>query len=125
MALGDLQAAHVLLDDTSLPARGPAQFARQAAEKALKAAIAWTGSEPTRTHDLVYLALRCGSELQRALAQIDIAQLSAVLAPSRYPDSRDAPIGRDDAMRWMADAQEIVALVARHCDVELESLSAA
>jgi HEPN domain-containing protein len=125
IALGDLRTAQVLLRNASLPPRGSAHFAQQAAEKALKAAIAWTGTEPTRTHDLVYLALRGGSELQRALAPIDIAVLSAVLAPSRYPERSDAPIGRDDAIRWVADAQRVVAVVARHCEVDLESLSAA
>ena len=124
-ALGDLQTAHVLLKNGSLPPRGPAQFAQQAAEKALKAAIASTGSEPTRTHDLVYLALRCRSELQRDLAPIDVAELSAVLAPARYPGRSDTPIGHADATGWVADAERIVELVARHCAVDLESLSAA
>lgn len=124
-ALGDLQTAHVLLEDESLPPRGSAQFAQQAAEKALKAAIASAGSEPTWTHDLVYLALRCGSELQRALAPIDVAVLSAVLARSRYPGVSDPPIVRDEAIGWVADAQRIVGLVARHCEVDLESLAAA
>ena len=73
----------------------------------------------------MYLALRGGSELRRALAPIDIAVLSAVLARSRYPERNDAPIGRDDATRWVVDAQRVVEVVARHCDVDLESLSAA
>lgn len=124
-ALGDLQAAQVLLSDTSLPARGSAQFAQQAAEKALKAAIASTGSEPTRTHDLVYLALRGGRALQLALSHIDIATLSAALARSRYPVRNDPPISPDDATHWVADAQQVVAICARHCEVHLESLSAA
>ena len=124
VALGDLQTAQVLLQNDSLPPRGPAQFAQQAAEKALKAAIASTGSEPTRTHDLVYLALRCRSELRQALASIEIGVLSAVLARARYPDSTDAPIGRVDATHWVRDAQRIIETVARDCDVQIESLSA-
>lgn len=123
-ALGDLQTAQVLLTNTSLAPRGAAQFAQQAAEKALKAAIASTGSEPTRTHDLVYLALRGGSEMQLALAPIDIAMLSAVLARSRYPARNDLPIGLDDATRWVDDAQRVVAVCARHCEVDLGALSA-
>ena len=123
-ALGDLAVAQALFEIDSLPARGPAQFAHQAAEKALKAAIASTGSVPVRTHDLVFLALRCGPELRRGLGSIDVAVLSAVLSRSRYPHASDPPIDRDDAARWIADAYEIVAVAARHCAVDLESLSA-
>ena len=125
LALGDLLAAQVLLENESVQPRAPAQFAQQAAEKALKAAIASTGSEPGRTHDLVYLALGCHTELRQAFALIDIAVLSAVLAPSRYPSPSDAPIRRDDATRWVVDAHHVVDLVARDCEVDLESLSAA
>lgn len=124
-AVGDLATAQALVKVESLPARASGQFAQQAAEKALKAAIASSGSEPARTHDLVYLALRCRIELQIALAPIDIAVLSAVLARSRYPGVSDPPIVRQEATRWVADAQHIVGLVARHCQVDLESLSAA
>jgi hypothetical protein len=74
---------------------------------------------------LVYLALRCRSELQGDLAPIDVTVLSAVLAASRYPGRTDAPINLLDATGWVADAERIVALVARHCDVDLRSLSAA
>jgi HEPN domain-containing protein len=124
-ALGDLQTAQVLLKNGSLPPRGSAQFAQQAAEKGLKAAIASTGTEPARTHDLVYLALHCSSELQRDLGPIDVVVLSAVLAASRYPGRADAPITHADATGWVADAERIVALVASHSDLDLESLSAA
>lgn len=93
--------------------------------EALKAAIASTGAEPTRTHDLVYLALRAGRDLELALAPIDIATLSAVLARSRYPTHNDPAIGPDDAIRWVHSASQVVATCARHCKVPLESLSAA
>ncbi|MDO8485985.1 MAG: HEPN domain-containing protein [Candidatus Limnocylindrales bacterium] len=124
-AVGDLAAARSLLGTASAPARGAAQFAHQAAEKALKAAIASTGEEPTRTHDLVYLTLRCDSDLQRTLACLDIAVLSAVLSWSRHPEVDDPPISRDQAQHWLADAREIVALAAAHLGVEVESVQAA
>ena len=123
-AVGDLATAQTLVQIDSLPARASGQFAHQAAEKALKAAIASTGTEPARTHDLVYLALRCRSDLQRDMAPIDVGELSAVLARSRYPILGDAPIARAEATRWVGDAQRIVGLVARHCNVDLASLSA-
>ena len=124
-ALGDLRTAQALLSDASLPSRAPAQFAHQAAEKALKAAIASTGTEPTRTHDLVYLALRGGRDLELALARIDVATLSAVLARSRYPTHSDPPISPDDAIKWVDAASQVVAACARHCKVPLESLHVA
>lgn len=124
-AVGDLATAQALVQIEAVPERASGQFAQQAAEKALKAAIASMGTEPARTHDLVYLALRCRSELQRDLASIDIGVLSAVLARSRYPSLGDPPIDRREATRWVAVAQRIVGLVARHCDVDLASLSAA
>jgi HEPN domain-containing protein len=123
--VGDLAAARSLLGTTSAPARGAAQFAHQAAEKALKAAIASTGEEPTRTHDLVYLTLRCDSDVQRTLARVDIAVLSAVLSRSRYPETDDPPISRDEAAGWLADAREIIAAAGSHLDIEIDSLPAA
>ena len=118
-------AAQALIPIGSVPARASGQFAHQAAEKALKAAIASTGAEPARTHDLLYLALRCPSDLQRDLARVDVGVLSAVLARSRYPSLGDAPIDRVDATRWVLDAERVVGLVALHCRVDLASLSAA
>lgn len=123
-ALGDLATARALIRVDSVPARASGQFAQHAAEKALKAAIAATGTEPARTHDLVYLALRCQSDLQLDLAPIDVGVLSAVLARSRYPSPGDAPIARIEATRWVSEAERIVELVARHCDVDLATLSA-
>ncbi len=124
-AVGDLTAARSLLSTPSAPARGAAQFAHQAAERALKAAIAATGEEPVRTHDLVFLTLRCDSALQRTLARIDIPVLSAVLSRSRYPEMDDPVISRDQATAWLADAQEIVAAAGQHLNIDIESLAAA
>lgn len=124
-AVGDLAAARTLLGTTSVPARGAAQFAQQAAEKALKAAIASTGEEPTRTHDLVFLILRCDTDVQRTLALVDIADLSAVLSRSRYPEIDDPPISREQATGWLADAQEIIAVAAAHLGVKTEPVSTA
>src|SRR3989337_845941 len=58
IALGDLLTAAAILGDPALPPGGTAELAQQAAEKALKAAIALDGSEPPRTHDLVLLVQR-------------------------------------------------------------------
>ena len=123
-ALGDLAAAQALVAIASVPARASGQFAHQAAEKALKAAIASMGVEPARTHDLVYLALRCRADLRRDLAPVDVGEPSAVLARSRYPGFGDALIARNEAVRWVSDATRIVELVASHCDLDLGSLKA-
>lgn len=124
VAVGDLAVARSLLGTASVPARGAAQFAQQAAEKALKAAIASTGVEPTRTHDLVFLTLCCDAELQRTLARIDVAVLSAVLSRSRYPEIDDPPINHDQATQWTADARDVVAAAAHHLDIKIDSLRA-
>jgi hypothetical protein len=84
-----------------------------------------TGEEPVRTHDLVFLTLRCDSGLQRTLARIDIPVLSAVLSRSRYPEMDDPVISRDQATAWLADAQEIVAATGQHLNIDIESLPTA
>ena len=123
-ALGDLAAGRVLLETGSTP-RGAAQFAHQAAEKALKAEIAAAGATPPRTHDLVFLVLRCGKPAREDLAGVDVVALSAILSAARYPHPDDAPLRSDQVRQWIADAQTIITVVARHLDVDLASLSAA
>lgn len=124
-ALGDIAAAHILAQAGTVQPRNVAQFTHQSAEKALKAVIAATGETPLRTHDLVFLALRCEPEVRRALGAIDIVELSAVLSRSRYPERDDPPITRADATTWLAAATEMVAIAGRQLGVDIEVLVAA
>lgn len=124
-AFGDLATARILVQAGTAQPRNVAQFAHQSAEKALKAAIASTGETPARTHDLVYLALRCEPEVRRALASIDVVELAAVLSRSRYPEPGDPPISRVNATKWLADAADIFAIAAGHLGVDTDALVAA
>ncbi len=124
-ALGDLAAARILAQAATAQPRSIAQFAHQSAEKALKAVIAASGATPWRTHDLVFLALRCEPSTRRRFAAIDIVALSTVLARSRYPERGDPPITLVEAARWLADAGEIVAIAGGHLGVDTETLVAA
>ncbi len=103
---------------------GPRSSRNRPLRRALKAAIASTGVEPTQTHDLVFLTLCCDAELQRTLARIDVAVLSAVLSRSRYPEIDDPPINHDQATQWIADARDVVAAAAHHLDIKIDSLRA-
>ena len=89
------------------------------------ATIAASGETPWRTHDLVFLALRCEPEVRRALAAIDVVELSAVLARSRYTERHDPPISHAEAARWLADAEDVVAVAGRHLGVDTTVLGAA
>ena len=91
-------------------------FAHQAAEKALKAVIASSGAEPTRTHDLVFLHRRCHEDVQAALARVDVDALSAVLTVSRYPEIDEPPFDHEQAALRVADAADVVDIAQRHFD---------
>lgn len=115
-AIGDLATARAVLADERLPAREAAYLAQQAAEKALKAAIALTGSEPPWTHDLLYLRSRAPVEVGAAAAHIDLRPLWAAGSAARYPEGDDPPYERDEIERLVADAVDIVAIVRRYLD---------
>ena len=115
-SLGDLCGARSLLDADGVPARAAMFFAHQAAEKSLKAVIASGGAEPARTHDLVFLHLRCPTDVQLAMAHIDVDSLSAVLTVSRYPEIDEPPFDREQAALRVADAADVVDIAQRHFD---------
>lgn len=60
-------------------------MAQQAAEKALKAAIALDGDEPPRTHDLVALAARLTGPAAIQARVDDLRRLTDAHLSSRYP----------------------------------------
>jgi HEPN domain-containing protein len=95
-------------DDDPAALRGAATYAQQAAEKALKAAIALTGGEPPRTHDLAALANACSA----TLPAIDLAPLTAALSSGRYPDLDAAPYAVHEARHLVSDARIIVGAIA-------------
>jgi HEPN domain-containing protein len=108
LAIGDLDAAQTMLEaGTPAAIRIAAQHAQQAAEKAMKAAIAVAGPEPTRTHDLVAIARRVPAEAGIAQLGVDLDRLSAALAAGRYPDPADPPYTTDEAAVLVRAARSI------------------
>ncbi len=115
-ALGDLHAARVLSDADGVPARVAVHLAHQAAEKSLKAVIASGGAEPARTHDLVFLHLRCPTDVQLAMAHIDIVALSAALSVARHPPIDEPPIDDAEVQRRLGEATDMLQISIRHAD---------
>ena len=105
----DLRLARLAVGDPTLS--GLATFhCQQAAEKALKAFLAW---QPLpRTHDLPVLLARCAAlEPSFAALQLNAGTLDVYLTVGRYPDS-----GRDptpaEAQQTLALAEQFVAFVS-------------
>jgi HEPN domain-containing protein len=92
LAIGDLAGATSIATDEELPPRLAASLAHQAAEKALKAAIALTGEEPARTHDLVALAARLTGPAAITVSPETLRDLSDAHVGLRYPDTLQPPI---------------------------------
>jgi HEPN domain-containing protein len=91
--------------------------AHQAAEKALKALIAYGGSNPPRTHSLTDL-LTVGERLEPTLAGLDerLDSLETYYIPARYPDAPPGSLpeglpGREDAREALVTAREVSDLV--------------
>jgi HEPN domain-containing protein len=108
IALGDLQAAEALLTFATLPSRAAAEFAQQAAEKALKGAIVFVGMSPPRTHDLAALARLVPSESRFHDLRIDLRRLSGAFEPARYPSYFEPQLQHDEAVQLVSDARLIV-----------------
>jgi HEPN domain-containing protein len=114
LALGDLAAARGLLAVGGVAPRQVAYLAQQAAEKALKATVALEGTEPTPTHDLIYLIARCPPEAALREVELDIVALSAAQTAARYPDPEDLPYEHDEAELLVRDATRLLGAVVDH-----------
>ena len=108
LARQDLMGAHSLLADVSLEPRLSVGLAAQAAEKALKAALAATGVEPPRTHDLVALAHRSRGVVRLIAREIDLRRLSDSHQNARYPDHGEAYYHREEATELVRVADLVV-----------------
>jgi HEPN domain-containing protein len=109
----DLRLARLALGDPSLV--GLAAFhCQQAAEKALKAYLAWRNQPPRRTHDLPALLLQCQA-LEPAFGALQLAAttLDDYLTAGRYPDSGPIPSAAE-ANAALHLAEQTVAVV-RSC----------
>jgi HEPN domain-containing protein len=106
----DLRFAHLGLADASLS--GLVAFhGQQAAEKALKAYLAWNDRPPPRSHDLPLLLDRCRA-LDPAFAEMRDAAgaLDDYLTAGRYPDTGPDPTP-DEGRQAMRLAEQVVEFV--------------
>ena len=101
LATGDLAAATALVAETTVPPRVAAGLAAQAAEKALKAAIANSGTDPPRSHDLVGLAHRIRGVVGLTVSEDDLRRLTDAHLLARYPEP-------DEASYDIAEATDLV-----------------
>ncbi len=108
IALGDLAAATAIIAAPDLPPWIAAELAHQAAEKALKAAIALDGTEPPRTHDLIRLRDLVPESIGVRDLAIDLRALSDAYPAARYPDPDEAPLASATARRLVDDAARLV-----------------
>jgi HEPN domain-containing protein len=110
-ARADLAMARLGLQDGSLS--GLAAFhCQQAAEKALKAFLAWRNQPLPRTHDLPELLFRC-QPLDATFAELQTATtvLDTYLTVGRYPDTGPEPTP-DEAAQALPHAEQVVDFVA-------------
>ncbi len=107
----DAALATRLATDTDVPPRIVCWHAQQAAEKALKAALASRGTSFPRTHNLVALRALLDVQTARGLDIHDLAELTAWGAEARYPGEWEEP-SREDARQAAAAAERAVGAVA-------------
>jgi Uncharacterized conserved protein related to C-terminal domain of eukaryotic chaperone, SACSIN len=108
LAMGDLTGAKAMSADEALPPRLAATLAHQAAEKALKAAIALTGEEPPRTHDLVALATRLAGPPGVDVSITVLRRLSDAQIRLRYPEPNDPSIDWNEVRVLIEAASDVI-----------------
>lgn len=84
-AVEDLEQADLLHADEHGSPRWVCALSQQAAEKALKAALVFLGTDFPRTHDLVRLKLLLPTEWKVVTGDVDLTSLRRWAVRSRYP----------------------------------------
>jgi HEPN domain-containing protein len=125
VALGDLVAAQVLAAHGGLTSRAAAALAQQAAEKAIKAAIAFAGTDPPRTHDLVALAAGLRAHGLSIPESVDLAELTDGLRTGRYPDPDEPSPGTSAVADLVASSRTITEIVRGHLEANGVDLNGA
>lgn len=116
LAQAEFEGATTLLSNEALEPRLSVALATQAAEKALKAALASIGVTPPRSHDLVDLARRCRSVVRLTATDLDLRRLADAHAHARYPDAEETPYDIDEAAELVGVARSVIADVAAALD---------
>jgi len=104
-----LAATHLLKLGARAPTDAVCFHAQQAAEKYLKALLAFRGLEFPKTHDLDALARRLPYGLRSRLHAIDLAELTRHATVTRYPGA--APVSLAAARIALAAARPVRASV--------------
>ncbi len=106
----DLQVASLLI---ARGFSGPACFhAQQAAEKAIKAYLAWLGEEDIpRTHDLLSLSRLLQRWGREQPPQYSLMALNQHAVAARYPN--EVPPTEDEAAQALSFAEELLDFVRR------------
>jgi HEPN domain-containing protein len=112
LAQAEFAGAVTLLSDEALEPRLSVGLATQAAEKALKAALASIGVTPPRSHDLVDLARRCVVVVRLTGTELDLRRLADAHAHARYPDADETPYDLDEATELVGVARSVIDDVA-------------
>jgi len=113
VALGDLAAARTLAGASAPAARGAVVFAQQAAEKALKAALALRGTDPPRTHHLPMLARALRPE-RLSLDDAALRALNDGFRTGRYPEPEEPALDPDTVAERLDLAQQVLDVIADH-----------
>jgi HEPN domain-containing protein len=108
LATEDLACATTMLDLENTRPRHSVGLAAQAAENALKAAVAAAGVEPPRSHDLVALAHRSVTLLRTTVSENDLRRLSDAHEQSRHPASSTDLFDQQEAIGLARVAGKIV-----------------
>ncbi len=109
-ALNDLRSIEILGRDPDPPLDMLCFHAQQAAEKCLKALLAFRGVPFPRTHDLTVLVGLAGPDLGLAADDDDLVELSHLAVAPRYPFEIEE-ITREVADRAIRTARRVEALV--------------
>jgi HEPN domain len=92
-SVGEGHHGYSLIRDTRVPRRIAASLAQQAAEKALRAAVASVVGAAPRIHDLVRLAQIAGAPMPSATAD-QLRLLSDAHIQGRYPEPTEPACSR-------------------------------
>lgn len=107
-ASDDLRIAHLALEEDPPITWAAAYHAQQAAEKALKGAIAAGGIAPAPTHDLVALLRAAGAAVDLRAFEEEAELLNEYAVVPRYPEVAQS-YPAEDARKAVEAAERIVA----------------
>ncbi|MGH2353323.1 MAG: HEPN domain-containing protein [Chloroflexota bacterium] len=94
-AKDDLAAAQAIARDRSLAPRNACYHAQQCAEKAIKAAILFSGKQYTWSHDLDALNKQLPAAWDVSASPVGLADLTYWAEWARYPSGRPDPTAQD------------------------------